>query len=69
MVYENTQPAMLLKITSRPMNTVTTASTGAFSTGRMITRSITTPAMKEMPTVRKKAIQYGSPACSSVQPR
>ena len=39
------------------MNTTTTASTGAFSTGRMTTRSISTPRMKAISTVSKNAGQ------------
>ena len=56
-VYEKIQPATLLKITSSPMNTITTDSTGAFSTGRMITRWISTPPVKAMRIVRKNAPQ------------
>ena len=54
-------------MTSKPMKTITTESTGAFSTGRMITRWISTPPTKAMITVRKKATQYGSPAWISDQ--
>ena len=64
MVYVKIQPATLLKITSSATNTVTTDSTGAFSTGRMITRSITTPATKETAIVSVNAHQYGRPALS-----
>ena len=35
----------------------TTESTGAFSTGRMMTRSMTTPSTNDRPTVRMKALQ------------
>ncbi len=49
------------------MNTTTTASTGACSTGRMITRSMITPSTKANATVRKKAGQYGMPALISDQ--
>ena len=49
------------------MNTTTTASTGACSTGRMMTRSITTPSTNAMATVSAKAIQYGTPALTSDQ--
>ena len=44
------------------MKTTTTASTGAFSTGRTITRSIITPVQNEIAMVRKNAAQYGMPA-------
>jgi len=57
MVDEYSHPATLLKITSNPMNTMTTVSTGACSTGRITTRSRSTPAAKEIATVRPKALQ------------
>ena len=47
MVNSQIHPATELKITSRPMNTMIWLSTGAFSTGFTITRSMTTPARKE----------------------
>ena len=48
---------MLLKISSRPTNTPTEASTGAFIIGRIRMRSIITPMTNEITTVAKKAIQ------------
>ena len=66
-VYVKIQPAMLLRITSRAMNTTTTASTGAFSTGRMTIRSISTPNTNANATVRRNAAQYGMPALSRLQ--
>ena len=69
MVYEKIQPARLLMMRSKPMKTITTVRIGAFSTGRMMTRSITTPPMKAAITVTKKAPQYGKPACISAQAR
>ncbi len=44
-------------MTRSPMKTITAANTGAFSTGRMISRSITTPPAKEAAIVMKKAAQ------------
>jgi hypothetical protein len=49
------------------MNTTTTASTGACSTGRMTMRSIATPRTKPKSTVMRNAGQYGTPAVRSVQ--
>jgi hypothetical protein len=48
---------MLLVMTSRPMKTMTTVSTGEFSTGLTTMRSIRTPAAKEKTSVRKNAAQ------------
>ena len=48
---------------------MTTARIGEFSTGRMTTRSITTPSTKAPTTVIANAPQYGTPACSSAQAR
>jgi hypothetical protein len=61
------QPARLFRMTSKPMNTTTTASTGAFSTGRMTILSMRIPNMKAIPTVRRKAGQYGMPALIRLQ--
>ena len=44
-------------MTSRPMKTITTDRTGAFSTGRITTRSISTPPHEGDATVTKKAPQ------------
>ena len=44
-------------MTKSPMKTITTDRMGASSTGLTMTRSITTPNTKAMPTVRKKAAQ------------
>ena len=49
-------------MTSRPMKTMTTDRIGAFSTGRMMTRSISTPPTKAIATVSRNAAQYGTPA-------
>jgi len=49
-------------MTSNAMNTVTTDRMGAFSTGRMMVRSITIPTTKEHATVSMKAHQYAMPA-------
>ena len=49
------------------MVTITAAKTGAFSTGRMSTRSITTPPANETTNVIRKAAQKGRPALTSVQ--
>ena len=61
------QPATALKITKRPMNTMIWLSTGAFSTGFTITRSMMTPARKDRPTASRKASQTGAPRPTSVQ--
>ena len=50
-------PASALKITSRPMKTITLVSAGAFSTGFRMMRWISTPPAKEIATVRKKAAE------------
>ena len=55
------QPATLLKITSSPMKTTTTASSDLFAIGRMIARSMATPMTKAIATVAANAPQYGSP--------
>ena len=66
-VWSKIQPATELKITSRPMNTITLVSTGAFSTGRRMIRWISSPPTNEIATVAKNATQYGQPACISAQ--
>jgi len=68
-VYEKIQPARLLKITSKAMNTITTARIGEFSTGRITMRSIATPSTKAPATVSANAPQYGTPAWISAQAR
>src|SRR6187431_1468503 len=68
-VYEKIQPARLLKITSSAMKTMTTARIGAFSTGRMMMRSISTPPTNADTTVIANAPQYGTPAWISAQAR
>ena len=50
-----------------PIVTTTAARTGAFSTGRMTTRSITMPPMNETTSVTTKATQKGNPAFTNVQ--
>ena len=57
MVYVKTQPAMLFRMTNRPMKTTTMFSTGAFSTGRMMMRWIKTPKLKDSKMVQTKASQ------------
>ena len=49
------------------MVTTTAAKTGAFSTGRMIMRSIAMPPRNDTTSVTAKAAQNGSPAFISVQ--
>ena len=49
------------------MNTMMMVRIGLCSTGRITTRSRTTPPTKEIATVRKKANQYGMPALIMVQ--
>ena len=49
------------------MVTTTAARTGAFSTGRITTRSITMPPTNETISVITKATQNGRPAFTSVQ--
>ena len=51
------------------MQTITMVRTGAFSTGRMTTRSMTRPPMNERTSVAKNATQYGSPALIIVHAR
>ncbi len=46
------------------MQTITTASTGAFSTGRITIRSMSKPPTKASASVAVKATQYGRPALS-----
>ena len=48
-------------IANSAMKPTTWLSTGAPSSGLNTMRSISTPAMNEMPMVRKNAIQYGKP--------
>jgi hypothetical protein len=48
---------MLLQMTSRPRVTITMVRMGLFSTGRMITRWMTTPPTKAMTRVARKAPQ------------
>ena len=57
----------LVSITRRAMNTTTTASTDACSTGLMTTRSITTPSANDNRIVRKNAGQYGMPQLIKLQ--
>ena len=49
--------ATLLKISSRPMNTITTLSVGAPAKGRPMSRSIATPPRKDTRTVSPNAAQ------------
>ena len=51
------------------MQTMTIVSTGAFSTGRITTRSIASPPTKAIASVAANATQYESPALISVQAR
>ena len=51
------------------MNTITTVSTGACSTGRMTMRSISMPSTNDAATVMVNAIHQLSPASMSVQAR
>jgi hypothetical protein len=46
------------------MHTMTCVSTGAPSTGRITTRSRSTPPANEIASVAAKAAQYGMPAFS-----
>jgi hypothetical protein len=50
-----------------PIVTIATVSTDAPSTGRITTRSSTTPPANEASTVTTKAGQYAKPCCVSVQ--
>ena len=61
------QPDSALKISSRPMNTITLVSTGAFSTGRKIMRCSTSPAVNEIATVARNAAQYDQPLWINAQ--
>ena len=51
------------------MHTMTMVRMGLFSTGRITTRSISTPPTNEITRVPKNAHQYGTPALSSVHAR
>ena len=55
--YVQIQPATLLQITSRPRVTITMVRMGLFSTGRMITRWMTTPPTNAIARVAMKATQ------------
>jgi hypothetical protein len=57
MVWSKIQPDSALKISSRPMKTMTLVSTGAFSIGFRMMRWISTPPAKDIATVRKNAAQ------------
>jgi hypothetical protein len=59
--------APLLSRSSNPIVTVTTVSTGACSTGRMTARSISTPPINEIASVRRNASQYVTPRSISSQ--
>ena len=54
-------------ISSSPMNTPTEASTGAFASGRISTRSIATPIPNETTTAMMNATQYGKPGVDKRQ--
>jgi len=51
------------------MHTITMVRIGLPSTGRITTRSIRTPPMKDTTSVPKNATQYGSPAFIIVHAR
>src|SRR6266550_1763869 len=68
-MYDQIQPAMLRKMTRSPMQTITIERIGLFSTGRMITRSTSTPPTNDSARVAKKATQYGIPALIIVHAR
>ena len=53
-------------MTRSPIQTITMVRIGALSTGRMITRSSSTPPTNEITSVPKNAHQYGTPALISV---
>jgi hypothetical protein len=54
-------------MTSSPSVTMTIDRIGAFSTGRISTRSMTTPPTNAIPRVEMNATQYGRPALISDQ--
>jgi len=56
------QPARLLKMTRRPMKTITAVKGEACWIRRMRSRSIARPATNEKPRVITNAAQYGTPA-------
>src|SRR5262249_48849444 len=56
-------------MTRSPRVTITMASSGAFSTGLMIRRSMRRPPTKAMTSVAQKATQSGTRACSMDQGR
>ena len=57
MVYSQIQPAIELKIASRPMNTITSFSTPVPSTGRTTMRSTSTPPTNEIAIASRNAHQ------------
>ena len=67
MVWPQMAPASEWKIASRPMNTTTTDSIGAWCSGRRMTRSMPTPIRNERSATTGSAIQKFTPHCSSCQ--
>ena len=57
MVWSKNQPEKALKISSRPMKTMTLVITGAFSIGRSTMRCTSRPPAKDTATVKKNAPQ------------
>ena len=67
MVKSQMKPARLLRMPNNAMKTTIWLNSEALRSGLNTTRSIATPAAKEMAMVRKKATQYGMPHCISCQ--
>ncbi len=57
MVWSKNQPEKALKISSRPMKTMTLVITGAFSIGFRMMRCTSSPPAKDTATVKKNAPQ------------
>ena len=66
-VWSKIQPASALKISSRPMKTITLVSTGAFSTGRRMMRWISSPPANDTATVKRTRPSTASRAWISAQ--
>ena len=64
MVWPQMAPASEWKIASRPMNTTTTDRTGAWCSGRRITRSMPTPIRNEKSATSGSATQNVTPHSS-----
>ena len=69
MVWPQMAPASEWKIASSPMNTTTTDRTGAWCSGRKITRSTATPIRNENSATKGNATQKLTPHSSACHTR